>query len=615
MFGLLVFVISLATWPLETVRPEAGLDPSWIAALHMAASDGLDFGRDVLFTYGPLGYLTVPRLYVGWTTALGALFVLAMQAILALLIIQRLRQFAGIVVAAIGTFSVLAMLPAPAIGVGDRSILIPAFLALSAVWTGDRIARKAQVTLGLGGLLGAWILIKFSAVALVPLMVLAALRVNPRNKLRAVGLLVVSTVGTMVLLWLATGANPLRIPQWLGDSLSVATGFDGALFLAAPDQQWEIGPAILILVLLGLAAWKRTDDADRAERLAVTAAVLFVGWILVKQGFVRHDQHSYAFFSGATLLGLVLLRPGRGRNIGFAAVIVAFFTCIGAYRLDAEKLLRPDERLTQATSQLLDVGVPGRRHDVQDAARAQMSAQYAIPAEARELIRDRPVHVMPYETAAIWAYRMRWRPTPVFQEYAVYTPRLSRRNVDFLSAARAPEFLLVHTGINTAQFSSWPSAVALSVLCRYSTVRADPTFHLLRRGRADCGPEEEVGSVLASPGQSILIPRRSRNDEIVIVRFDSLEVGFGSRLRQLVYRSPKDPPWFELDAKEATRIVPVMANSPHVLRAPIGPAAPTVRSPGIDASSIVVRGITDPIRLTFSRLRAPASTETPGTSG
>jgi hypothetical protein len=35
-----------------------GLDPSWRYALHRAALEGMTFGRDIVFSYGPMGYLT-----------------------------------------------------------------------------------------------------------------------------------------------------------------------------------------------------------------------------------------------------------------------------------------------------------------------------------------------------------------------------------------------------------------------------------------------------------------------------------------------------------------------------------------------------------------------------
>lgn len=36
----------------------AGLDPSWQFSLHMAFENNLIFGKDYIFTYGPLGFLS-----------------------------------------------------------------------------------------------------------------------------------------------------------------------------------------------------------------------------------------------------------------------------------------------------------------------------------------------------------------------------------------------------------------------------------------------------------------------------------------------------------------------------------------------------------------------------
>jgi hypothetical protein len=37
--------------------PEPGLDAGWLAGLAMAEERGLIFGQDILFTYGPWGWL------------------------------------------------------------------------------------------------------------------------------------------------------------------------------------------------------------------------------------------------------------------------------------------------------------------------------------------------------------------------------------------------------------------------------------------------------------------------------------------------------------------------------------------------------------------------------
>jgi hypothetical protein len=50
-------VVAVLTWRIAMETPAPGLDPSWNAGLAMAVHDGLHFGQDVVFTYGPLGFL------------------------------------------------------------------------------------------------------------------------------------------------------------------------------------------------------------------------------------------------------------------------------------------------------------------------------------------------------------------------------------------------------------------------------------------------------------------------------------------------------------------------------------------------------------------------------
>src|SRR5450755_3306571 len=55
-FGAVVVVaLTALTWPVTSVTPSAGLDNSWQAGLSLALARGLVFGRQVVFTYGPLG--------------------------------------------------------------------------------------------------------------------------------------------------------------------------------------------------------------------------------------------------------------------------------------------------------------------------------------------------------------------------------------------------------------------------------------------------------------------------------------------------------------------------------------------------------------------------------
>src|SRR5882762_2834097 len=60
IFGLMFLWMALALVPVLPQIPATGLDGSWAHALNVAHAHNLVFGRDVIFTFGPLGYLFYP---------------------------------------------------------------------------------------------------------------------------------------------------------------------------------------------------------------------------------------------------------------------------------------------------------------------------------------------------------------------------------------------------------------------------------------------------------------------------------------------------------------------------------------------------------------------------
>ena len=57
---LTAFLIALVCLTVPTPAPDLGVDVSWCAVLQWAHEHGPQFGKDIVFTYGPLGYLLAP---------------------------------------------------------------------------------------------------------------------------------------------------------------------------------------------------------------------------------------------------------------------------------------------------------------------------------------------------------------------------------------------------------------------------------------------------------------------------------------------------------------------------------------------------------------------------
>src|SRR5438105_2909458 len=68
--------ITLLAWQPLFLQPAPGLDSSSGGALQMATHNGLVFGKQVVWTYGPLGFLTITELWHGHLGELAVLYTL-----------------------------------------------------------------------------------------------------------------------------------------------------------------------------------------------------------------------------------------------------------------------------------------------------------------------------------------------------------------------------------------------------------------------------------------------------------------------------------------------------------------------------------------------------------
>ena len=78
LFSVILYLIPKNIWN----SPGTGLDPSWELSINLALKHHLVWGKDIIFTYGPLGYLStfVPVYASSFFIGAYALFVSIMAA-------------------------------------------------------------------------------------------------------------------------------------------------------------------------------------------------------------------------------------------------------------------------------------------------------------------------------------------------------------------------------------------------------------------------------------------------------------------------------------------------------------------------------------------------------
>jgi hypothetical protein len=545
-------------WQLPPFLPVNDFDGSWQAALHMAADQRLSFGGDVVFPYGPLGFLALPVLYFTSTAVLGFVFVsLARLALAALVLRAGLRAFPW-------PIALLLAYVVGALPVWDSDLLLVGllFLAVGALERPDWVGADLLVALA-GPLVAVQLLVKTNVGIVAAVVAVAAVPALTSNTV-SLAWLPLSFAATFVLLWPATGGAFSDLPAWAHSGEAFVAGYSQGLALEGPGLRWNYAVAAAMLALLAYVLWSRAVELTTRRRVALVVIALAVAYGYYKEGFVRHDVHATFFFGAVATAALAFARRPYSR---WAVVAVVALGAVGAVRTAhvSARYFNPVPSVRAYQFEARTFVQPGRRRALLARSKADVRGSLRLDEATLALLDGRSVHVDPYATIAIWAYDLRWRPLPVFQENVVDTPYLDRRNASFLASRRAPERILrerVPTVDGEAPQLEAPRTF-LVTLCYYREVRSAGRWQVLARTGNRCGHARRLVSLRVSRGQTVRVPA-GRAGEIVYARF-RLHRPLFRRIADALFK-PTQTPKIVLDSRRY-RFRPTTAADPQVLRA------------------------------------------------
>jgi hypothetical protein len=543
-------VIAALSWPFGSIKPAAGLDPSWVAGLYMGVERGMDAGTQIIFTYGPLGFLSFPNMFDVWLGRLAFIwFALAQVAYCCALLWGSRRAF-GVIGGVIVT-AVAATTP-----VGDPILIAVAVLAGAAL-LGDWSPRsRLALAIGIGALAGMQLLGSLRAGPTLVVMGAAVLFGLPERR-RTFPAFLAALMFAFLVFWFATGQGAANLDDYLVHTAEVVGGYSESMVVVEPSRWWQVPASVVgvavIAALTAVAVWRQPNRIRVALPLLIAALV----FLMFKHAVVRSSPGSFGVFLAALLaIGLVLV-PYVRRSLAVAAIVVLAASAYVGNKEILDFRLDFPRHTSDFVSQLGTVALPGRAGDEQRRGREAMQAAYALtPAELTEL-RSGTVHIAPNEVGVVWAYELDWNPLPIFQHYAAYTRGLDRLNAAKLGGSSAPEMilwqnttLLEPTTINSpgAIDGRWPAfespAQMVQMLCRYRTAQWDDAWAILRRSPDRCGRERHLRTLVLANGERVPLPR-TRADEALIVRVRGLSVSGLEKLRSVLFRATNRHVLFE----------------------------------------------------------------------
>lgn len=566
--AIAVICVALTWYP--SPHPSAGFDPSWQIALHLIASDRLHFGSEVVFTYGPLGFVLFPQTVTAPTWAIAFVVTFILRVALVVLVIGATRRATGTIIPGIVAGYVCAAALGPLVTIPGLLAGLAAIVMIQQPVSPSRL--RWMVASGLGVAAAVCLLIKLDGGLLALIALGVAAWFQGSRGVRALGQFAGGYVVAFLAGWLATGNRLTDIPAWLRWSRQMVSGYtDGAAFTDArvgPGWHFTVFFSALGLVVVG--AWWAWRGRRRIEQVALWTVLGLVCWVEFKHGFVRHDTHV-----AGTLLALGLLPVTlrfRQRFVGWMAVAAASLGLVGALNamdLDPWHRLEPTgaRELTHEARMLVD---PARRRRAIAQSRAAVRRELAIDPAIIDAVGDAPVHVAPQETAAAWAYDLNWRPLPQFQSFSTWTGGLDRLNARRLASPGGPVVVLRESTVrldhHNPLFESPRENMAL--ICDARQARMVGRWEVLRRTVDRCGPERRLSSVRVVGTDPVAIPR-GRSDELVFARI-RWRPGVMGRIRSFVYRPSATP---EIALPEGPSLQPyriprALLDGPLLLHAP-----------------------------------------------
>jgi len=421
----------LVLTPFMPEMPIAGVDGSWAYAMNIATAEQMRFGKDIIFTFGPLAsvYTSVYHPATDGLMIGGSLLIsIAMFAGLFTAVAPGRRVLLPLVPLCIG----LAWLP-DWDGWRDAVMMLLPLLLPFVVVRGRETGRLSTGTICLLAMaIGILPLVKgnFGLIAAVTSLV-AVILCWPVSRRLSIGIVVIEIVA-LIAAWLIAGQALIDLPGYFIAQLPIISGYTDGMSTSADGRLWDLAVFITAgAVMVGVSAL-----GGLRARWYVPVIVALYLFVTFKSGFVRHDPpHAFIASSALLLIGLLLyLMPGSEHRRGAMALGAGMLGWV----LIAFAILPPDPLASLArVGEAIRIPAQGVWLRLTDADALEQQYQRRLAELAnRPPFADQQgqADVYPWDLSPLLASGMTWKPRPILQSYAAFTPSLITANADHLKS-------------------------------------------------------------------------------------------------------------------------------------------------------------------------------------
>ncbi len=539
-----LLAVGAFTFPL---MPAPDLDPSWRMALGYFFENGMQFGRDVVFTYGPLGFV-MGKTYSGvqfWSLIIGQL---GLALISAAVIVNQGRRLSG----HSRTIFFIFFLFFGITYEDALHMLVIALLGFELLRIGGEPWKHRTALIAV--ILAVYGQIKFTDLLLASFIVLLVLGYNlwRRRRLEA-ALLGLVYIGAFLGIWVGFGQGLSNLPDYFYGSWQISQGYQWAMGFPSPVTPLWMALVILFILAgyVGLHLFINPDKPRAVVNALLLTAYLYLNW---KHGFVRADGHMIGFFFCAllpiTAYPTLLDDPdrlSRSHRWVFAGLLLLSLCGVenalsGVVR---ESLGIMQAKIYGNISSVIKWS--DTRQYYRD--RLAMERNAADLHQTRKIVGNAPLDVLGFEQGVAIFNKFNYRPRPVIQSYSTFTPALTKMNGDFFASNHAPEYVLLKIQAIDYRLPTMDDAQVLLILVqRYSYLRTEKGYQLWKRNPGPFDPASVLPRLLRTTTVEVNRPLVIKDlaSQPLWLRADLQPSLLGS-LRSFLYK----PPQVRLDLEDS----------------------------------------------------------------
>lgn len=561
---ILVFItVVFILVPISPEMPKEGLDPSWAFGLNQAISQGLLFGRDVIFTYGPFVFLYT-KLYhpaVANSMIIASLYLsISYGGLLFFLLKNKPWYFLAFVWVALMTTLMV------------KDAIFYTYPLLVAIYCFNWINQKKQLNQDyklspivltlLFFPLGLLPLIKgsFLFVCLTISVFSFLLFFTERKWVQAITV-ISSFLISVVFFWTISGQPIANLYHYFTSSSAIISGYGEAMSI--DGNLSEIVFYLLATFILLSFLLIEKDVVSNILKLFIVLSFSIYLFLAFKGGFVRHDGHAMIAAS-AILIAAVCIFWVVNLKKASIVLIFASLACIGInlHYIGMQFFIYNIKSFYLANWSGIKKSFADNQWRDQEFNNALVQIQNKVKFPKLKGTTD----IYSYSQSYLIASKNYWNPRPVLQSYSAYTPSLAQIDKMHLLSKKSPDNLIFKLETIDSRIPALENGPSWPVFLSYYQPSAleNDYLYLHKKSSTDGIPNtKNIQEASYSFGEDVFVPDISTPVFVEIHMEQSL---FG-RLMNILYKPSQLQ--ISLHLKNGTtksyRIIPEMAKSEFLI--------------------------------------------------